>query len=235
MPQNREVFAASEARFKQGKNLIVCAATRCLLKPPNTPPIGASAKDLLAWTIGIFHPSVAECVWGTGRTLIPWAIYFRSEQGIVIRGFHLHPLAFPKYKGLTFEGTSLDEHLIEMFTEEQTHVVTTPDELALAELSPSERVFRTTPEPFTEKTAFVWAQHRARPRHRWLFTHRIVISGTGENMQDIEPCETILKKLSYTSTEFYNCPTPKHFSNIEDPENFGCYSPNSPNSPMVVR
>src|SRR5258707_15162798 len=63
---SREVFVAAEARFRQGKKLVVCTASRCLLKPPETPPIGAPARKLLEWTIGVLHPSVAACFWGIG-------------------------------------------------------------------------------------------------------------------------------------------------------------------------
>src|SRR6266404_405646 len=52
---SREVFTASEARFEQGKKLIMCAASRHLLKAPNQPPIGSSARNLLDWGSRCVH------------------------------------------------------------------------------------------------------------------------------------------------------------------------------------
>lgn len=207
-----ETFKACEARFAQGKKLIVTAATRCLFKQGVSPPIGEPARALLAWSLRVKHPSVAECFWGTGRSMIPWAIYFESASGVVLRGFHLHPLAFVKEAGLTFKGTSLDEHLIEGFDPADIHVVTSPDELALAELSPPDKLFKLLSHPLNEKAAFAWAQHRATKGHRWLFTHRIVLAGTDADQTDIAPCNNILEKLKWVRNDTYNSPLPKHFS-----------------------
>ncbi len=216
---SRETFSACEQRFAEGKGLIVAAATRCLFKPGVVPEIGAKARDLLAWSLLVKHPSVAQCFWGTGHTMIPWAIYFQSDSGVVIRGFHLHPLAFIKRDDLTFHGTSLDEHLVEEFSEDESHVVTSPDEFGLAELSPPAYLFKLLTRPMTEKTVYNWAMHRATARHRWLFKHRIVVSGTGDDQSDVEPCNLILEKLRWARDSF-NGPLTPHFAQVLTDERY---------------
>ncbi len=215
---SRETFSACEQRFTEGKKLVVAAATRCLFKPGVVPTIGAKSRDMLEWTLGVKHPSVAQCFWGTGRTMIPWAIYFQTSSGVVIRGFHLHPLAFIKQPGLTFHGTSLDEHLIEEFSKDEIHVVTSPDEFALAELSPPAYLFKLA-KPMNEKTVYNWALQRATARHRWLFEHRIIVSGTGEDQSDVEPCNTILEKLKWSRDTFNGLMLP-HFVQVLNDERY---------------
>lgn len=211
MVASKEVLAASEARFAEGKKLIIAAATRCAMKKVNKPPLGATARELLDWTLTSVHPSVQDCFWGTGGSMLPWALYFKSETSVVVRGFHLHPISMVKSPGLTFTGISIDEFLVDKFTEEEIHVVTSPDELALAELSPPERMFKCLPHPMTPKSVYIWANHRTTPRHRWLFTHRIVIQGVGEELSDVAPCEAILEKLRW-SRDSFNGELPHHFT-----------------------
>ncbi len=215
---SRETFSACEQRFAEGKKLIVASATRCLFKPGVVPEIGAKSRELLAWSLEVKHPSVAECFWGVGHTMIPWAIYFKTSTGVVIRGFHLHPLAFIKQAGLTFKGTSLDEHLIEEFSKDEIHVVTSPDEFGLAELSPPAYLFKLD-KSMTEKSVYNWAVHRTTSRHRWLFEHRIVVSGTGEDQSDVEPCNTILEKLKWSRYSFNGDMTP-HFVQVLTDERY---------------
>src|SRR5882672_6667653 len=69
-----ETFLACENRFAEGKKLVVTAATRCLFKKGVVPPLGVPARELLAWPMAVHHPSVAQCFWGTGRSMIPWAL-----------------------------------------------------------------------------------------------------------------------------------------------------------------
>ncbi len=218
---SRETFTACAQQFASGKDLIVAAATRCLFKPGVTPPFDVPARELLAWTLGVKHPSVAQCFWG-GRSMIPWALYFQSSKGTVLRGFHLHPLAFLKRENLTFHGTSLDEHLIEEFSLSQIHVVTSPDEMALAELSPPNHLFKLLDYPMTEKSVYMWAAHRTTEMHRWLFEHRIILSGTDEDGLDIGPCNLILEKLRWSRNTFNGLMLPHFVQVLKDEQYDGC-------------
>src|SRR6185369_3567911 len=148
MVLSREVFEACEWRFRHDWKLIVACATRCLLAY-SKPPIGADSQQLLDWTLRNKHPSVHDCFWGTGRTVVPWALYFASEHGVVVRGFHLHPVAFVKTEGLGFRGASIDVDLVDQFAESEIHTVTYPTEMSLAELSPASYVFPSLPQPIT--------------------------------------------------------------------------------------
>lgn len=215
MVVSKEVMIASELRFRQGKKLIIAAASRCLLRKDNKPPMGATAHQLLDWTFTCIHPSVADCYWGTGHTMVPWAIYFKSEHGVVLRGFHLHPLAMVKSPGLTLRGMTLDEYICDEFDTKDIYVVTSPDELSLAELSPPDRLFKGLPHVMTPKSVYQWAQHRTTARHRWLFESRIVLQGTGEDTTDIEPCDLILNKLKFARDDYYNGELPIHFATEE--------------------
>ncbi len=143
--------------------------------------------------------------------MVPWAIYFKGPRGVLLRGFHLHPIAFLKSDNLSFSGTSLDEDLPEQFSKGETHVVTSLDELSLAELSPEDRLFKLLNHPMTPKSVFQWANHHTRQRHHWLFSHRILIAGElGDNL-DIDPCEVILEKLRWARTEIKGS-APDHFT-----------------------
>jgi hypothetical protein len=199
---SRECFAAASKRFADGKKLIVCAASRCLLRGEE-PPIGASSKELLSWTVDNSHPSIRELYWGTGRSGVPWSIYFKTAHGIVLRGLHLHPFAVVKHEGLNYHGVNIDESLASEFSTDEIHVVTDKNELALAELSPPDRLFQIYHRPMNEKSVFKWALDHTNRRHHWLFGHRIVIQGTDKGTSDLAPCQYILDKLSYARVFCY--------------------------------
>lgn len=176
MAVSRELFSACEARFGDGKRAVVAAATRTLANEP--PPIGASSYELLAWTMRWPHPMVRACFWGE-RSQTPWAVYFRNGDHITLRGFHLHPVAVVKDRALPFHGT-LDIDLLDNYGRHEIHVVTSPDELSLAERSPPDRPFREMRFPMTAASIAEWASTRATPLHWWLSTHRIIVAGAGE-------------------------------------------------------
>jgi len=192
---SKECFAAAAQRFEEGKRLIVCAATRCLVRG-SEPPIGVDARQLLDWTMSNAHPSVRELFWGTGRSGVPWSLYFKTEHGTVLRGMHLHPFAVVKHAGLSYSGVNIDETLAMEFSTADIHVVVSPDEMALAEISPPDRLFVLFGR-LDEKSVFKWALGHTNEWHHWLFKHRIVIQGTDQGTTDIAPCRVILDKLHY--------------------------------------
>jgi len=199
---SRECFAAVSSRFASGKKLIACAATRCLLRDWE-PPIGERASILLDWTMANRHPAIRELFWGTGTSGCPWSLYFKTDNGIIMRGLHLHPFAVVNRSGLNFIGVNVDETLAEEFSTDEIHVVVSKDELALAELSPPDRLFVLYDSPIDEKRVFKWGVEHSNRRHHWFFSHRIVIQGTDKGISDIAPCQGILDKLRHSRVFCY--------------------------------
>lgn len=191
MVPSREVFAASEARFAQGKRLIMMAASRTL---GGDVPVGVSSAELLDWTMEHRHPAIRECFWGTGRSVIPWAMYFERGDDIVLRGFHLHPFALLKDRDLVFQGT-IDLDMPDNFKSNEVHLITDRNEASFAELSPPERTFPLLPGPLTGGDIVHWARRNSTPLHRWMFGQRIVIKGGGADIGDVAICDEILKAL----------------------------------------
>lgn len=187
MVPSREVFAASERRFAEGKRLIMMAASRTL---GGEPPIGATSAELLDWTMEHRHPAIEQCFWGTGRSIIPWAIYFQQGDDIVLRGFHLHPFALVKDRDLVFQGT-IDLDMPDNFRTDEVHLITDRHEASFAELSPPERIFPLFPLPFTGGDIVHWARRSTTPLHRWMFRQRIVIKGSGADTGDMAICDEI--------------------------------------------
>jgi hypothetical protein len=187
-----EMFAAAERRFAEGKRMIMMAATRT---QDGIPPIGAVSADLLRWTMEYKHPSIVECFWSSGRTTVPWAIYFRRGDDVVLRGFHLHPFAVMKDRQLNFQGKTIDADLSDNFTHDEIHVVTDANEAAFAEMSPAWRIFKLREQPFSAEFAALWAKKSATPMHRWFFTQRIAICGNGQDIGDAAVCEQVLRLL----------------------------------------
>jgi hypothetical protein len=187
-----EIFEAAERRFAEGKRMIMMAATRT---QGGSPPIGAASADLLHWTMEHMHPSITECFWGTGRTTVPWAIYFRRGDDVMLHGFHLHPFAAVKDRDLTFAGKTIDADLGNNYSWDEIHLVTDAHEASFAEMSPPWRTFKLFPQPFTALSAAVWAKKSASKLHRRMFSQRITICGSGQDIGDGAVCEQILRLL----------------------------------------
>jgi hypothetical protein len=187
-----EVFEAAERRFAEGKRMIIMAATRTL---GGEPPIGANSADLLRWTMTNQHPIIRECFWGSGRSTVPWAIYFKRGDDIVLHGFHLHPFAVMKgIQDLSFVGKTIDRDLANNFKKHEIHLVTDADEASFAELSPAAPLLKLDTMIDVE-LASRWAKKNANSYHRWFFRQRIAICGDGNDIGDGEICEEILQGI----------------------------------------
>ncbi len=173
-----EVFEACEKRLRSYK-AIVCAATRTEPKDYQHPPV-ASARDLLKWTMENAHPCIRDLFWDEGKGAYPWSVYFRNGENITLRAFHLHPLAIAKDGRDIVSKDSLDADLLNNFNLDEIHVVTSPDELALAEMTWGESVFGSMKRGLQIEDIAAWAFTRASPVHWWLSKHRIVIQGNGD-------------------------------------------------------
>ncbi len=169
-----ETFSAIERRMSAGKRAIVCCGTRTL--PAEWPKRGIASAELLSWAMRNMHPITKSCIYGTGMSSAPWAIYFKRERSTVLRGFHLHPLAIVKSADSKFE-KSVDWNLAACFPPEEIHIVTDKDELAMAEISPADRAWKYLPAPFGVDEITKWTRKHTMQFHWWQFSHRIVIEG----------------------------------------------------------
>lgn len=202
MVMSIEALAASEGRFRQGKRAIIAAGTRT--KAPTKSfwtdrfgPRPMLSRDLLTWTMRHAHTITKQCFWGEGRCHLPWGVYFRDGDSIVLRGFHLHPFAVVKDRDLPFKNT-VDLALVDNYTRDEMHVVTDPDEMALAEMSPPDKVFADNEWPIDATAIFSWALRGAGPTHWWNFGHRICIQGDpGMVESDTEIAATVERLNPY--------------------------------------
>ena len=129
MTFSREVFAACERRFAQGKVFISCPSIRTVER---SPPVGVPARDLLTWSWANRHQFTRDCVYGKGQVKAPPYVFFEHDGSIVMHAFDLHPLAIHKTRQMEYSGPTASE-IISMFSLAETHIVDTPNEMAIAE------------------------------------------------------------------------------------------------------
>jgi hypothetical protein len=175
-----EALVAAEYRFLSGKRAIVSASTRTVPRVFG-PPEPLPARQLLEWTMRHVHQIPKSCFWGSGRCALPWGVYFRENNAIVLRAFHLHPFAIVKDRPIKFTGT-IDMDLIDNYRHEEIHLVTDADEMALAEVSPKWRTHGNSPWPIDVGAVLAWAIRGARSMHWWNFRHRIAIVGNPDSV-----------------------------------------------------
>ena len=189
---SRETFAACTVRFATGKRVIIGAATRTL---GGAPLIDARSGDLLAWSMQHRHPTIAQLFWGEGKSSVPWSIYFKRGDNIVLRGFHLHPLACIKDRTIAFKGTTTDFDLAAAYTRDETHVVRDANELAMAECSPPDRVFALRSAPSTILSVAEWAARNTIDVHRWFFRENPIVIKGEDDCGDKDIAEKIINEL----------------------------------------
>lgn len=193
---SKECFVAAEKRFNEGKRGIVVTAARTLSEPKDC-PAGMASRDLLEWGFHRQHEVTKGCYFGAGTNLVAWCTYFDGPNGTVARCFHIHPFACIKDRNLIFPetDTTIDLSFLETnYRKEEIHVVTNPDEMSVAEISGEEKhtIVGTT---VGIGSIVSWAQHNTTDFQRWIFSHRIVVRGTGEDNLDIVPCNEIIRIL----------------------------------------
>lgn len=150
---------------------------------PEAPPIGAAPRDLLAWAWDHRHQIIRDLEWPHGGSLLPTNLFFAAGDSVVARGFHLHPAAVVRQEGTSFSST-IDGDLLDAYPRDRIHVVTSPDDCAMLEVSDAGRSFPKRDQHLTPALVAASMQSRASPMHRWLFTHRIVVRGTGREVAD---------------------------------------------------
>lgn len=175
---SRETLRFCQLQIESGSRAIVCLGPRTLRQPDfRDVPIGADGKGLAAWSMAHAHPWTQACMFGEGNSGSLSTIYFRSAAGIYCHAFHLHPIAVVNDRSLHFARETIDNDLLDCFDEGEVYVVRGPDDFALAEVSPAQKLPTQYPELFHAGHVAAWAQRNASPRHRWLFRHRIDVVG----------------------------------------------------------
>jgi hypothetical protein len=192
---SRETVDVCETILRD-KSLVVCAAPRTLC---DAAPVGASAADLARWMLDYLHPAMRQNFWGEGSINIPWGLFFETPDTLVLRAFHLHPLAFRRPLWAGFKGTC-DEGVPNLFKRRHIHVETSLDRFCLAELSPPDKLPKGRPLPNPRRIAR-WIHNHTTATHRWFFEHRIVFRGDGEGAGD-EVVTSDLMKLVHDMEKF---------------------------------
>jgi hypothetical protein len=180
MVVSKETFAAMNRRFAGSSRLIAVASIRTEEQSPPLRPM--ATRDLLAHAAKHRHKMMREVTWGSGCSVWPSVLLFENEGSLVVRGFHLHPLAFVKDREIAFRGT-VDWDLFDNFSEAEITVITDQDELAALELSPPEHAHHLG-RPISVDRVREWMMGKATPRHRFLFQHRVIFTGDGIGCAD---------------------------------------------------
>lgn len=189
-----DCFTAAEKRIDRGFKMVMCAGTRTVGPLFGNPtPTGMKAADLLHWAMVHLHPIVQQCVYPHGKTAIPSTLYFSDGRNTILRAWHLHPFAVVKDRTLDFNGT-IDRDLCDAFEPHEIHVVTTQDELAMAEISPLTVRFPLVGDGMTQHNLADWAERFTTPMHAYFFGHRIVIEGTADTDCDA-PADALLLRM----------------------------------------
>lgn len=167
-----EAIDFCETTLASGYRLVLCPGLRTLSKA--SPPVADKAA-LAAWALANLHPSMAQNFYGESFPGVPWGLFFRCAGGIVLRAFHLHPLAFVKTRELAYGGT-VDAGLPGCFDRTEAFVAD-HRHFCMVECSPPEHA-RYPSRLVGPKWTVQWAKEHASPTHRWLFAqHRLVIEG----------------------------------------------------------
>ena len=195
---SREFFAASEKRLAEGARCIVGHAARTLVALDDC-PAGLDARKLLDFCFlkEHRHPITAGCFYGQGTNQIAWMTYFEGPHGIVARAFHLFPFAVKNDRHLSnFGGPTVDSDLFELFSRDEIYVACDPNEMAWAEISGLERCeMPQLSNPSSIDSIVEYARRAATPLQRWIFSHRVIVQGTGDDHLDEEPANEILRIL----------------------------------------
>lgn len=196
---SREALVSCRDIIGRGAAAVFCAGPRAHARPLDA-PVGAAARDLLAFALAHPHPWTRELVYGRGRARGLSLIYFQTAASTVAHGFHLHPFAVLNDRALTFRRATLDLDLIDCFAPAEIHVVEHPDELATIEISPLSKMIPLAETPFGAGDIAQWAHVNASPKHRWLFEHRIVLAGSGEDCGDTPVVAAVRQRLAALAT-----------------------------------
>lgn len=167
------------AHIRAGKTAVVLLGIRTT-QGAEPPPPGVAPRALLEWAWFHRHQIIRDLELPTGSSMLPTNLFWSRGESTIARGFHLHPAAIVKPPALNFRST-IDGDLLDSYSRDAIHVVTDPDDCALCEVSPPNRRFPVG-RPLSVDSVARSMVTRASPLHRWLFEHRIVVRGTGDDI-----------------------------------------------------
>ncbi len=203
---SREVFAASEKNFSAGKRLVMYAAPRTVAK--GSPGFGCDASAVVDFFLANPHPEVLSATWGAGGTFHPSVLYQRNADNACCNAFHMHPVALvvPE-KPIKFVST-VDNDMVCAFARDDIHVVTEPSEMAIAEISPPEKLLGGTHREGGPPGAIIlrspnWIADWGcglLPMHRWFFRHRVTFRGSPDAFPD-DPVPRIIRLMDEAELE----------------------------------
>ncbi len=192
---SRNMFYKCEEHILAGKQAIVTSGIRTAYSKELEYPIGEEPRKLLEWAWEHRHQIIRDLEWGSGQSMIPTNLFFTSVGNVVLRGFHLHPIVVLKKVPISFIST-IDGDLLEHFPRDSIHVVTSPDDVSMLEISEPTRRFPIGRD-LTPAAVAISMKSRASILHQWLFNHRIVIKGDGTGCDDVSVVKEILNYMGY--------------------------------------
>ena len=163
------------------KKLVVLGSVRTLSEPTDEIPL--YGNYMADWSVTHMHPTWRGLIWGSpaGSAMQPTNIFFKSESGFWLHGFHLHPIA-AVLEGRKSEGT-VDGAFVESFSRDDTFVVT-DREIAQLEITNPEKDKGSNSWDISNPSAIAnFMRGKATPMHQYFFRQRIMLSGSynGEN------------------------------------------------------
>lgn len=186
MVVSREILSTAARLCAHGTKAVCCAAPRTL--ETANPPIGATGRELLNWAWENRHPMTRECTWPSGRSYDVSRMYFEEGEEVAARVMLPHPLVVvPQGRTMEFRPT-IDVNLAANFSSSVTHLITTPEEGAVVELSPADKEFLMTDSMATRmqtrgpSAPSLIACHN--PRHRMFYSKKIILRGDGGDCGD---------------------------------------------------
>ena len=167
-----EAIEVAERAFLAGAKALVAVAMRCRSDVGGV-PVGAGGRAMLEWFWKNRHPIATDCLWGTGRTMLPTNLFFERGDNVVLHCFHLYPVLLIKDRELAF-GVTIDDDLLRSYQDSEVAFVT-DRECAFLELSSPSKGFRSG-APLS--VAGILALGRSfSPRHVSLFRRQVRIIG----------------------------------------------------------
>lgn len=195
MVVSEEILFTCEQRLRASTKLVCVAAMRTdETAYPDGMTLPGSA--LLEWAWNNRHHMTKECTWPKGTSYDVWRMYFEKDGNVATRVFLPHPLAvMPQCRTLKFVPT-IDVNLINNFSPSVTHMITSPSEGAVIELSEQGKEFLITETMETRyKTRgasippFVRCTNK---RHRMFFIKKVGIIGDANDVGDEMVVERVL-------------------------------------------
>lgn len=173
--------------FAAGRQAVVLMGIRTTAGSER-PPAGAPPRALLEWAWEHRHQIIRDLEVRGGQSGLPTNLFWTSpaSSSVVARGFHLHPVAVVKHADVNFKST-IDGDLLDYFPRAAVHVVTSPDDCAMCEVSPPDKRFPLVPRPLTPGAVVASMMSRASATHRWLFEHRILVRGSADEVTEDVP------------------------------------------------